>query len=313
MGLLVSIQLHSPDAAAQRQFYEQQLGLVGTAGADGSMRFESLGAVVALCAGDAGAPPSIELLIRARDLDAKIAALAARGITSEGSIEQLHEGRAARYRDPQGNALRLVQLADEPVPLAETRVSHVFVNTPDLAACAHFYRELLGLRVANESDHWVEFDTGDTILALHASQDAEGLPLHPDQRISFALHRDDFDAWTEELRGRGVRFAATPVEEELGVIAEVEDADGWCVVLHGPTALAESAGELDYDADGATPHGASRRDQEDAGPGPAFGTRKQVKKRRDKLMTRALHAFQRAEGGLAPRGALPREPREPRS
>ncbi|MEO5988305.1 MAG: hypothetical protein ABIU54_09590, partial [Candidatus Eisenbacteria bacterium] len=134
----------------------------------------------------------------------------------------------------------------------------------------------------------------------------------PDQRISFALHRDDFDAWTEELRGRGVRFAAAPVEEDMGVIAEVEDADGWCVVLHGPAAPGVAREDLDYDEQTAMPRVASGRGEGEFRPGPEFGSRKQAKKRRDKLMTRALHAFQRAEGGLAPRGTLPPEPPEPR-
>lgn len=312
MGLLVSIQLHSSDVSNQRLFYEQQLGLACAAAEDGSVRFETLGAVIALRPLATGAAPSMELLIRAIDLEAKVATLAGRGITSEGPLENHREGRTARYLDPEGNAIRLVQLADDPAAPKGVRVSHVFVNTVDLAACAQYYREVLGLKVASESEHWIEFATGETILALHASQDAEGLPLHPDQRISFALHRDDFDAWTEELRGRGVRFAAAPVEEALGVIAEVEDADGWCVVLHGPATAGEANVDQDYDEDDASQRGGARRGEGEAGTGPEFGSRKLAKKRRDKLMTRALHAFQRAEGGLAPRGALPREPREPR-
>ncbi|MEO7867519.1 MAG: VOC family protein, partial [Candidatus Eisenbacteria bacterium] len=189
MGLLVSIQLNSPDVPAQRLFYEQQLGLACVAAEDGSVRFDALGAVISLRPLQVGEPSAIEIWIRAVDLEAKVAALAAHGIKPQGAPEQLKEGRAARYLDPQGNAIRLVQLAEERVAPQATRVSHVFVNTLDLAACAHFYREVLGLKVGNESDHWIEFDTGDTILALHASQDAAGLPLHPDQRISFALHR----------------------------------------------------------------------------------------------------------------------------
>jgi catechol 2,3-dioxygenase-like lactoylglutathione lyase family enzyme len=218
-----------------------------------------------------------------------------------------------RLHDPEGNRLRLVESSAEVATGAGPWISHAFVNTLDLAASAHFYREVLGLKVANESERWIEFGTGDSCLALHASQDAEGLPLHPDQRVSFALHRDDFDAWTEELRGRGVRFAAAPVEEDLGVIAEVEDADGWCVVLHGPAAFEEGRDDAAFEEDGGDSRGASWSDEEDGPGGPEFGSRKQSRKRRDKLMTRALHAFQRGEGGLAPRGTLPREPREPRS
>ena len=312
MGLLVSIQLHSPDADAQRTFYEQQLGLTGTTSKQGT-QFETQGAMLAVRAASAGETAFIELLIRAADLDAKVTALAAHGIHAEGAIESSPQGPSARFRDPEGNAIRLTQLRENVTHGSGPRVSHVFVNTLTLAECARFYREILNLKVANESEHWIEFDTGETRLALHARHDAEGLPLHPDQRISFALHRDDFDAWTEELRGRGVRFAAAPVEEELGVIAEVEDADGWCVVLHGPASFDDARDDAAYDEDNADTRGSARIGDEDPASGPGFGSRKQSKKRRDKLVTRALHAFQRGDGGIAPRGLLPREPREPRS
>jgi len=312
MGLLVSIQLHSLDTVAQRRFYEEQLGLPCAATKHG-VRVQTQGATLGLRPAVAGAGAFMELLIRAADLDDRIGALASHGIVAEGLVEDSPEGRSARFRDPDGNAIRLVQLADETAAAAGPRVSHVFVNTADLAACARFYRELLRLRVANESEHWVEFDTGETRLALHASQDATGLPLHPGQRVSFALHRDDFDAWTAELRARGVHFAAAPVEEELGVIAEVEDADGWCVVLHGPAPLDDGREEFAYDEDSAALRAIAREADDDPAPGPGFGSRKQAKRRRDKMVTRALHAFRRGEGGIAPRGTPPREPREPRS
>jgi len=312
MGLLVSIQLHSLDANAQRHFYEKQLGLAGVTVEQGT-RFETQGATLAVRAASAGETAFIELLIRTADLDAKLAALAAHGIHAEGAIEPSPQGLSVRLRDPQGNAIRLIELLEDVPCGSGPRLSHVFVNTIGLTECTRFYRELLSLKVANESEHWIEFDTGDTRLALHASQDAEGLPLHPDQRVSFALHRDDFDAWTEELRGRGVRFAAAPVEEELGVIAEVEDADGWCVVLHGPVSFDDVRDDVGYDEAATAAHGVSREGDDDSAPGAGSGSRKQSKKRRDKLVTRALHAFQRGDGGIAPRGLLPREPREPRS
>ncbi len=312
MGLLVSIQLHSPDAKAQRQFYEQQLGLAGTTTGEGT-HFETQGAMLAVRAASAGESAFIELVIRTADLDAKIAALAAHGIHSEGAIEPSPQGRSARLRDPEGNAIRLIEGREDVPSVSGPRLSHVFVNTIGLTECTRFYRELLSLKVDNESEHWIEFDTGATRLALHSSDDAEGLPLHPDQHVSFALHRDDFDAWTEELRGRGVRFAAAPIEEELGVIAEVEDADGWCVVLHGPASIDDARDVAGYDEDAAAARGGSRDGHDDPAAGPGFGSRKQSKRRRDKLVTRALHAFQRGDGGIAPRGMLPREPREPRS
>lgn len=312
MGLLVSIQLHSPDAKAQRQFYEQQLGLAG-ATTEQVTHFETQGALLAVRAASSGEPAFIELLIRTSDLDVKIAALAAHGIHAEGAIEPSPQGRSACLRDPEGNAIRLIELCEDIPSVSGPLLSHVFVNTMGLNECTRFYRELLSLKVANESEHWIEFDTGETRLALHSCHDAEGLPLHPDQHVSFALHRDEFDAWTEELRSRGVRFAAAPVEEELGVIAEVEDADGWCVVLHGPASFHDARDDAGYDEDGAAARAGSRDGDNEPGAGPEFGSRKQSKKRRDKLVTRALHAFQRGDGGIAPRGQLPREPGEPRS
>ena len=91
------------------------------------------------------------------------------------------------------------------------------------------------------------------------------------------------------------------------------DADGWCVVLHGPASSDDASDDAGYDEDTTATCGGSLERDDDLAPGADFGSRKQSKKRRDKLVTRALHAFQRGDGGIAPRGMLPREPREPRS
>jgi hypothetical protein len=164
----------------------------------------------------------------------------------------------------------------------------------------HFYHDTLGFKIAEEREHWMEFDTGNARLTLHAWRDADGLPLSPDQRIAFALMDDDLDAWADELRGRGVRFATTPTEEELGRMAEVEDADGWFVVLRGPSPdvpIEESLAEDYADEEGTRIEQIRKTTDAEPGARPGFGSRKLARKKIERVATKGFDAMQKREAG----------------
>lgn len=303
MGRLHAILLHTPDLARQRAWYGVQLGLTPADAADPDT-FATRGAALALRASDA---PAIELVIAVRGLTARVASMRARGIEvthADGSTE-------AQVLDPDANRLRLIEDA-APATGKWPALSHVIVNTPDLARAGHFYRDALGLKLADDTGVFLEMESGDCRLMLHDESDTLGLALHADQRVAFALSDDDLDKWAEELRGREVSFVTAPMDEEIGRMAEVEDADGWFVVLRGPGTDLGREEELaaEYDDEGSMHSGGARRslDPGDSSQRPAFGSRKLVKRRVERVATKGFEQLNRgrddAKGSDLP--SLPR-------
>jgi catechol 2,3-dioxygenase-like lactoylglutathione lyase family enzyme len=314
MGRLSVVVLFTPEISRQREFYEKSLGLEVATEGERWLQFGTRDAVLALRPLGAGEPARIELGFDVRSLDERLAVLAGLGVTPVGGVEESSECRIARIADPEGNVMQLVERRKAPAGGRWPRLSHAIVNALGFEACAHFYHDVLGFRMAEEREHWIEFDTGDARLTLHAWRDAEGLPLAPDQRVSFALMDDDLDAWADELRQRGVRFATSPSEEELGRFAEVEDVDGWFVVLRGPSPEVPIEEELaaSYAADDESRIEQIRRST-DSEPGarPGYGSRKLARKKVERVATRGFDALQRTRepdrGGFSP-GTRPERP-----
>src|SRR4029077_1074134 len=234
MGRLSVVVLFTPELARQREFYEKTLGLSAASASARWIQFGTRDAALALRGLDPGEPPRIALGFDIGGLDQHLVQLKSRGVSPRGKLEESADCRIARVLDPDGNIVQLVGRKKPPAVGAWPRLSHAILNAKAFEACATFYHDSLGFRVADEREHWVEFDTGGTRLTVHASRDAHGLPLSPDQGVAFALMDDDLDAWADELRERGVKFATTPTEEEMGRMAEGEDAGGWFLVVGGP-------------------------------------------------------------------------------
>src|SRR5262245_27109623 len=333
MGRLSVVVLFTPDLARQREFYEKSLGMKTASDLARWVQYGTRDAALALRALESGEKPRIELGFDVGPLDARLAQLKSRGVAPKGELEESADCRIARVVDPEGNVLQLVERRKPTTAGPWPRLSHAIVNAQSFDACVHFYHDSLGFRIAEEREHWVEFDTGSARLTLHAWRDADGLPLSPDQRISFALMDDDLDAWADELRERGVRFATTPTEEELGRMAEVEDADGWFVVLRGPSPevpIEESLAEDYADEEGSRIEQIRKTADLEPGARPGFGSRKLARKKIERVATKGFDAMQRSRdaergsggftpgggaGGGAPRpfsrppGAGPRPPR----
>jgi catechol 2,3-dioxygenase-like lactoylglutathione lyase family enzyme len=89
----------------------------------------------------------------------------------------------------------------------------------DVGRSISFYRDTLGLeQLADE-----HFDAGGIRLSLHPQMGDGDLP----PRGSFLVFVvDDVDARYDELRARGVEFAAPPAEEPFGRAVEFRDPDG---------------------------------------------------------------------------------------
>jgi catechol 2,3-dioxygenase-like lactoylglutathione lyase family enzyme len=326
MGRLSIVVLFTPDLARQREFYEKSLGMTAAGATARWVQFGTRDAALALRALGEGEKPRIELGFDVGPLEARLSQLASRGVTPVGELEESADCRIARVGDPEGNVLQLVERRKPTAPGPWPRLSHAIVNVRSFEACARFYHDALGFKIAEEREHWIEFDTGTARLTLHAWRDADGLPLSPEQRVSFALMDDDLDAWADELRGRGVRFATTPTEEEMGRMAEVEDADGWFVVLRGPSPdvpIEESLAEDYADDEGTRIEQIRKTTDVEPGARPGFGSRKLARKKIERVATKGFDAMQktresgeRGSGGFSPAGgggaSRPFSPRPPR-
>ena len=89
----------------------------------------------------------------------------------------------------------------------------------------------LGLAIAEEmmDGNWIEYAVGDNIVAI-ANVGAQWMPS--EQGTSAALEVENFEQTVNELRRRGVRFAAEPFETPCCHVAVVQDPDGNKLIIH---------------------------------------------------------------------------------
>ena len=84
------------------------------------------------------------------------------------------------------------------------RTDFVAVPTQDVARAAQFYGETLGLtRNPNSTESWIEFETGNTTLAL-VSPESIGAPFAPLPVGSVVFRVPDFQAVHAELGAREI-------------------------------------------------------------------------------------------------------------
>ncbi len=310
MGRLYCVVLLTPDSERQRSFYQERLGL-DPARSDQSLTVFALRGASLVVRGGA-AKAELRLAITASPLEPRLAAAKARGAAGDATIVTDEIGRHALLTDPEGNGVHLVEPNGELAQGKWPRLSHAIVNASKFDETVAFYREVLGLKLADEDERSVEFDTGETRLTIHDREDPDAPALQADQRVAFAFEDDDFDAWTAELRGRGVTFATAPAETELGPQVEVEDADGWFVVLHGP-APEELPDEDELDAEyggGDDERGLPRRGGELGGEGGRKFLPASKMARKQAARTGGKTAAPEPErGGFVPRSPRPYSPR----
>lgn len=106
----------------------------------------------------------------------------------------------------------------------------VMLEVSDLAAAAHFYRDVLGLpqEIYSEEYRWAEFDCGNLTLALKgAATVVEG---GTGARLALAV--DDVEAAHAELQRNGARVVSGPQDHGVCQAVEVLDPDGNVIILH---------------------------------------------------------------------------------
>lgn len=239
-----------------KAFYGRKIGLAPAAPEhEDWVEYDTGSARIALHRMDDPKRHGMVLRFETGDVDAEVAALAAHGIEFSGPPRDYPWGRLAEFRDPEGNFIGLQQSRDGGrAPAVE--VNRVVLSCARFVESAHFYRERVGLEMSVDSEHWVEYDTGATRLALHPRRRDGDHPPHTEQAVTLVLGSGDLMAWVEDMRSRDVLFATAPIEEDFGLYAEAADPDGYMVVFREPPPPLTLEDELaaEYEEDDDAPH-----------------------------------------------------------
>jgi predicted enzyme related to lactoylglutathione lyase len=103
----------------------------------------------------------------------------------------------------------------------------------DLERSRDFYRNVMGLRVANDQvPHWVDFDLGGgKRLGLHP--EGAGRKVTPGTlQLGFAV--PNVDKFITDARVMGARILQEPFDAPFGRIAILSDPDGYAVQVFTP-------------------------------------------------------------------------------
>ncbi len=97
-------------------------------------------------------------------------------------------------------------------PPATAGLRHVALNVRDMAACEHFYVDLLGMAVEWRPDaDNLYLSSGPDNLALHTARDAVAEAGQRLDHIGFIIHTpDQVDQWHTFLAAQGVDIKAAP-------------------------------------------------------------------------------------------------------
>jgi len=125
-------------------------------------------------------------------------------------------------------------------PPAMSGLHHVALYVEDLAACEHFYVDLLGMQVEwRPDDDNVYLSSGKDNLALHRARTRAGENQRLDH-IGFTLRQaQDVDEWHSFLSTRGVEIRTPPKTHRDGARSfYCLDPDGTLVqmIFHPPLA-----------------------------------------------------------------------------
>ncbi|MGH7740914.1 MAG: VOC family protein [Candidatus Eiseniibacteriota bacterium] len=261
MNRLMYVIIFTPDLDNMKSFYRDDMGFDLTTDSQVFAAFATGGASLALMALSPQQKREFELCFNSADLDADVRMLKSRGLQFIDSAKSLPFGRVIHARDPEGNLLSLLQPSDPPPAAAGAAMTAVVLNCRDVGAQKAWYRDRFGLAIEIDSPWWVEFDAGETHVALHPLVDHAALETHHAGPVTVGFASGDLDEWVEELGVRGVEFAEGIIDRGFGRFAEVRDPDGNALVLRdspAPPTLEEKLAE-DFETGDEPHHVAIRR------------------------------------------------------
>ncbi|MSM40391.1 MAG: VOC family protein [Geobacter sp.] len=111
------------------------------------------------------------------------------------------------------------------------RMKNVVVFVRDFAAAQHFYKEQLGLPVANEGQFMMEFFPGSTTnLGVATAMHEDAYPL-VGRHTGITLVVKELDELCRKLTEAGVAFAEPLMQTPWGKMAVVKDPEGNQIAL----------------------------------------------------------------------------------
>ncbi len=112
---------------------------------------------------------------------------------------------------------------------------YIIVYVSDMDRSLAFYRDTLGLPLKSTSPGWTEFDTGTTMIVLHAtpaSKPADQPGRTPAGVAQLGFIVEDLQSVYETLKAQDVVFAMPPRLQSSGVtLAVLRDPDGLGITL----------------------------------------------------------------------------------
>jgi predicted enzyme related to lactoylglutathione lyase len=117
-----------------------------------------------------------------------------------------------------------------------SKLSMVILFARDPIASLAFYRDLLGMKVTEESPQWVQLEAGGVAIALHAHPNIPAKRDGANPWIVFGV--DDVRGTYEALKAKGATFLTEPKqvcgdETYVGLSADLHDPDGNQISLFG--------------------------------------------------------------------------------
>ena len=113
-----------------------------------------------------------------------------------------------------------------------TRVDYIRVPVDDIEAAKRFYGETLGLtRNPNSTESWIEFETGNTTLALVSPEHLDA-PFTPLPIGSVVFRVPDVAEAKAKLEAAGVEFTGESWDSGVCHGAAFNDPDGNGLALH---------------------------------------------------------------------------------
>jgi catechol 2,3-dioxygenase-like lactoylglutathione lyase family enzyme len=109
-------------------------------------------------------------------------------------------------------------------------IGRVWLPVTDMSRSVAFYRDRLGLEVAEHDGDWSEVTAGDQRIGLNANESPGG---DGGAVIAFTVD-DDLEATVQALTAEGVEFADDISEHPWGKIVPFKDPDGNDLQLYAP-------------------------------------------------------------------------------
>jgi catechol 2,3-dioxygenase-like lactoylglutathione lyase family enzyme len=108
------------------------------------------------------------------------------------------------------------------------RIGAVILLISDMKRSTRFYRDVLGMKLKEQSKDWTEFSKRGTVLALHPSKKKR---IKRNNSMLVGFNVSDFDDVVNGLKKKKVKFYKKPREESFGKHTIIQDPDGHLISI----------------------------------------------------------------------------------